>query len=69
LQVTRIKAGVKVMKKQSNGVGLMGLGVVVGGVARVLLDKAPILAEQVSCPLLLRKIKVLESDLARPQVH
>ena len=36
------------MKKQSIGVGLMGLGVVGGGVARVLLDRAPILAEQVS---------------------
>jgi len=67
--VARIKAGVKVMKKQSIGVGLMGLGVVGGGVARVLLDKAPILAEQVGYPLLLRRIKVLESDLARPQVQ
>jgi len=57
------------MKKESIGVGLMGLGVVGGQVARVLLDKAPILAEQVGCPLLLRKIKVLESDLARPQAQ
>lgn len=69
MQVTRIKAGVEVMKKKSIGVGLMGLGVVGGQVAKVLLDKAPILAEQVGCPLLLRKIKVLESDLARPQVQ
>ena len=44
----------------------MGLGVVGGQVARVLLEKALILAEQVGCPLFLRKIKVLESDLARP---
>ena len=55
------------MKKQSIGVGLMGLGVVGGGVARVLTDKAKILAEQVGCPLVLRRVKVLESDLARPQ--
>ncbi len=54
------------MKKQSIGVGLMGLGVVGGQVARVLLEKADILAEQVGCPVILRKIKVLESDLARP---
>ncbi len=55
------------MKKQSIGVGLMGLGVVGGQVARVLSDKAEMLAEQVGCPLVLRKIKVLEPDLARPQ--
>jgi len=55
------------MKKQSIGVGLMGLGVVGGQVARVLSNKAEMLAEQVGCPLVLRKIKVLEPDLARPQ--
>jgi homoserine dehydrogenase len=57
------------MKKQSIGVGLMGLGVVGGGVARVLIDKAPVLAEQVGCPIVLRKIKVLAADLARPQAR
>ncbi len=55
------------MKKQSIGVGLMGLGVVAGAVARVLLDKAKVLAEQVDCPIVLRKVKVLEQDLTRPQ--
>jgi homoserine dehydrogenase len=55
------------MKKQSIGVGLMGLGVVAGAVARVLLDKAEVLAEQVDCPIVLRKVKVLASDLTRPQ--
>jgi len=55
------------MKKQSIGVGLMGLGVVGGQVARVLADKADVLAEQAGCPLVLQKIKVLASDLARPQ--
>ena len=55
------------MKKQSIGIGLIGLGVVGGQVAKVLADKAETLAEQVGCPLVLRKVKVLESDLSRPQ--
>ena len=55
------------MKKESIGVGLMGLGVIGGQVARVLKDKAEILAEQVGCSLVLRKVKVLASDLTRPQ--
>ncbi len=53
--------------KQSIGIGLMGLGVIGGQVARVLTDKAEILAEQVGCPLVLRKVKVLAQDLAKPQ--
>jgi len=57
------------MKKQSIGIGLMGLGVIGGGVARVLMDKAGVLAEWVGCPLVLRKVKVLEQDLARPQAR
>ncbi len=55
------------MNKQSIGVGLMGLGVIGGQVARVLVNKAENLAEQVGCPLVLRKIKVLAPDLAGPQ--
>ena len=55
------------MKKKSIGVGLMGLGVVGGGVARVLINKAEVLAEQVGCPLVLKRVKVLEVDLAKPQ--
>jgi len=55
------------VKKETVGVGLMGLGVVGGSVARVLTGRAGALAEQVGCPLVLRKIKVLESDLSRPQ--
>jgi len=55
------------MKKQSIGIGLMGLGVVGGEVARVLMSKMEILAQQVGCPLVLRKVKVLAEDLTRPQ--
>ncbi|MFC2066951.1 homoserine dehydrogenase [Chloroflexota bacterium] len=57
------------MERQSIGIGLMGLGVVGGQVARVLTDKADDLAEQAGCPLVLRKIKVLPQDLARPQAE
>ena len=57
------------MKKKSIGIGLMGLGVIGGQVARVLVDKAEILAEQVGCPLVLRKVKVLAQDLVRPQAQ
>ena len=56
------------MRKQSIGIGLMGLGVIGGQVARVLMDKAEILTDPAGCPLVLRRIKVLESDLSRPQV-
>jgi homoserine dehydrogenase len=55
------------MKKKSIGIGLLGLGVVSGQVAKVLADKADELAEKVGCPLVLRKIKVLPQDLTRPQ--
>ena len=55
------------MKKRSIGVGLMGLGVVGGQVARVLMDKAEVLSKQVGCPLVLCKLKVLEADLPRAQ--
>jgi homoserine dehydrogenase len=57
------------MKNQSIGIGLMGLGVVGGQVARVLADKADDLAEKAGCPLALRKVKVLPQDLSRPQAR
>jgi homoserine dehydrogenase len=57
------------MKKRSIGIGLMGLGIVGGQVARVLMDKAESLAEQVGSPLVLRRVKVLAQDLARPQAQ
>ena len=55
------------MKKKSIGIGLLGLGVVSGQVAKVLTEKADELAQKVGCPLVLRKIKVLPQDLTRPQ--
>ncbi len=55
--------------KQSIGIGLMGLGVIAGQVAKVLMDKADALAEEVGCPLVLRKVKVLPQDLSRPQAQ
>ena len=57
------------MNKQTLGIGLMGLGVVSGQVAKVLTEKADVLAEQAGCPLVLRKIKVLPSDLDREQAR
>lgn len=53
--------------KKNIGIGLLGLGVVAGQVAKVLNEKAGELAEKVGCPLVLRKIKVMPVDLKRPQ--
>nr|MQY80631.1 homoserine dehydrogenase [Dehalococcoidia bacterium] len=54
------------MKKKSIGIGMMGLGIIGGQVAKVLTEKADMLAEQAGCSLALRKIKVLPVDLERP---
>jgi len=53
------------MKKGSIGVGLMGLGVVGGQVARVLKDKAEAISQQIGRRLVLCQLKVLETDLAK----
>jgi len=45
----------------------MGLGVVAGQVARVLVGKSAELAEKVGCSLVLRRVKVLAVDLERAQ--
>ncbi|MBA7470757.1 MAG: homoserine dehydrogenase [Dehalococcoidia bacterium] len=50
-------------KKESIGIGLLGLGVVGGSVARALSGRAEALDAQVGCPLRLRKIA--EKDLAK----
>jgi homoserine dehydrogenase len=57
------------VSKKSIGVGLLGLGVIGGQVAEVLTTRAETLAEQVGCPLVLRRIKVLPQDLERPQAQ
>ncbi|MEE9583257.1 MAG: homoserine dehydrogenase, partial [Dehalococcoidales bacterium] len=57
------------MEKRRIGIGLMGLGVIAGQVARVLSDRVEILAEQAGCSLILRRIKVLQPDLSRPQAQ
>ena len=44
-------------------IGLMGLGVVGGGVARVLTEKAGIFSQQIGCPVFLGR--VLEKDPAK----
>ena len=49
--------------RQSIGIGLLGLGVVGSGVARILQDKAQVYARQIGCPLQLRR--VLVRDLAK----
>ena len=56
----------RAMKKKDIGIGLIGLGVVASQVARVLTDRAGSIAEHAGCPVVLRKIKVLEADLAKP---
>ncbi len=57
-----------IMKHKSIGIGLLGLGVISGQVAKVLRDKAAVLAEYLGCPLEIKIIKVLPQDLDRPLV-
>jgi homoserine dehydrogenase len=57
------------MGKESIGIGLMGLGVISGQVARVITEKSAELAEKVGCPLVLRRVKVLPADLDQPQAR
>jgi len=54
-----------VREKKSIGIGLMGLGVVGGGVARALLEKDKAIAEEMGCPFTLRK--VLVRNLSKPR--
>ena len=53
------------MKKREIGVGLIGLGVVGGQVARVLMDKAEMLSNQLGSPLVLSRLKILETDMPK----
>jgi homoserine dehydrogenase len=54
------------MNKASIGVGLIGVGVIGGAVARVLRDRADRLSQQVGVPVVLRRIKIADVDLTRP---
>ena len=56
------------MKKNSVGIGLMGLGVIGGQVARVLLDKQESLSAKAGNTMNLKKIKVIQQDLSQPKV-
>ena len=49
--------------KESIGIGLMGLGVIGSGVAKVLMEKPDTLARAAGSPLVLKK--VLEQDLSK----
>ncbi|MDO8491099.1 MAG: homoserine dehydrogenase [Dehalococcoidia bacterium] len=51
--------------RQSVNVGLLGLGVIGGGVARVLLGKAASLSAEVGCPLKLKRIAEVDASRAR----
>ena len=57
------------MAQKTIGIGLMGIGVIGGEVAKVLSERAGLLSERAGCAVALRKIKIIESDLARPQVQ
>ena len=53
------------MNTKEIGIGLLGVGTVGGGVARVLLEKGEVLAEQTGCRLVLRKALVRDLGRAR----
>lgn len=54
------------MTKTGIGIGLIGIGIIGGAVARVLRDRADRLSAQVGVPVVLRRIKIADIDLTRP---
>ena len=54
------------MKRESIGIGLLGLGVVGSSVAKALMEREEVLANQIGCPLTLRKILVRNLKKQRP---
>jgi len=54
-----------VSKKESIGIGLMGLGVVGSGVAQTLFEKSNAIAQQVGCPLEIKRILVRDPSKKR----
>jgi homoserine dehydrogenase len=55
-----------VVKKESIHIGLLGLGVVGGGVAKTLLEKTDAIAQQVGCPLIIKRVLVRDIAKKRP---
>lgn len=62
IKATKIAA---VDKRNYIGIGLLGLGVVGSGVARVLWKKEDLLSQQLGCPLSIRKILIRHSAKRR----
>ena len=52
-------------KKESIGIGLMGLGVVGSGVAKTLFEKSNAIAQQVGCPLEIKRVLVRDPSKKR----
>lgn len=52
-------------KKESIGIGLMGLGVVGSGVAHTLFEKSNAIAQQVGCPLEIKRVLVRDPSKKR----
>ncbi len=57
------------MKRDSVGVGLMGLGTIGTQVAKVLAEKPGVLAEHVGAPVILRRVKVRDIARARARAY
>ncbi|MCL2150214.1 MAG: homoserine dehydrogenase [Dehalococcoidia bacterium] len=57
------------MPRRELGLGLIGLGTIAGGVAKVIQERGQTLAEQAGIMPVLRKVKVLPADLERPQAR
>lgn len=61
------------MVKDSVNVGLIGMGVIGGGVAKIIRDRADVIAKQIGIPLVLRRVADLdetkkESPLINPEI-
>jgi len=54
-----------VSKRERISIGLMGLGVIGSGVARALLERVDAIAQQVGCPLILKR--ALDCDISKKE--
>ncbi|TAK53822.1 MAG: homoserine dehydrogenase, partial [Dehalococcoidia bacterium] len=61
----RRRAAAMVSDRRAIGIGLMGLGVVGSGVARILQEKADVYARQIGLPLELRRVLVRDTGKKR----